>query len=64
MAAIAGLGFLLIHSFVDYPLRTTGMAVVFVMLNAIVFSRGLGTGSRPHRKRRAPEPVLARSASG
>ncbi|MDB5540769.1 MAG: O-antigen ligase family protein [Devosia sp.] len=37
-AAFCGLVFLLIHSLVDYPLRTMAMALVFALLNAIVFS--------------------------
>jgi hypothetical protein len=60
MAAVAGLGFLLIHSLVDYPLRTTGMALVFVVLNAIIFSRALEADHRPHRTRHAARPVIAR----
>ncbi|RUT29978.1 hypothetical protein EMQ25_11600 [Arsenicitalea aurantiaca] len=40
-AALCGIVFLLIHSFVDYPLRTMGMALVFAFLNAIVFSTAL-----------------------
>jgi hypothetical protein len=50
IAAFCGLFFLLVHSFVDYPLRTMGMALVFAFLNGIVFSP-------------APAPALERSAT-
>lgn len=41
-AALCGLGFVLIHSAVDYPLRNISMALIFAVLNAIVFSRNVG----------------------
>ncbi len=37
-AAFCGLLFILAHSFVDYPLRTPALALIFVVLSAIVFS--------------------------
>ncbi len=37
-AALLGLIFVLIHSLVDYPLRTLSLGVVFAVLNAITFS--------------------------
>jgi O-antigen ligase len=36
-AAFLGIVFLLIHSVVDYPLRTMALAVAFVWLNAVIF---------------------------
>lgn len=36
-AALLGIVFLLIHSVVDYPLRTMALAVTFVWLNAVIF---------------------------
>lgn len=41
-AAALGVFFWLLHSTVDYPLRTMGVAVVFAFLNAVVFA---GDGS-------------------
>lgn len=38
MAALCSAGFLLIHSVVEYPLRTPTMALVFVFINAVIFS--------------------------
>jgi len=32
--------FLLIHSMVDYPLRTMALSIVFSYLNAVIFHRG------------------------
>ena len=40
-AAFLGILFVLIHSFVDYPLRTMAVATVFVYFNAIFFHREL-----------------------
>lgn len=37
-ASYCAIIFLLIHSLIDYPLRTMGMALVFAFLNAIAFS--------------------------
>lgn len=37
-ASYCAIIFLLIHSLVDYPLRTMGMALAFALLNAIAFS--------------------------
>jgi hypothetical protein len=38
------IGFLLVHSLVDYPMRTLALAMVFAYLNAIVFCRDRGSG--------------------
>jgi O-antigen ligase len=38
IAAFCGLLFLLIHSFVDYPLRNISMVLVFALLNGIILS--------------------------
>lgn len=40
-AAFCGLMFLLIHSFVDYPLRNISMLLVFALLNGIILSGSL-----------------------
>lgn len=37
-AAYCAIAFLLVHSLVDYPLRTMGLALVFALLNAIALS--------------------------
>lgn len=37
-AAVVGVIFVLIHSMVDYPLRTLGLGVIFAVLNAVIFS--------------------------
>ncbi|MER8848745.1 MULTISPECIES: O-antigen ligase family protein [Mesorhizobium] len=39
-AAFLSLAFLLVHSLVDYPLRTAALAMTFACLNGIVFHRG------------------------
>lgn len=38
MGAFCGVLFLLIHSAVDYPLRTPALLAVFIFLNALIFS--------------------------
>jgi len=43
-AALLSIVFLLVHSFVDYPLRTMALALTFAYLNAIVFHTGFGRG--------------------
>ena len=43
-AALMAIGFLLVHSLVDYPMRTLAIAMVFAYLNAIVFCRDRGSG--------------------
>ncbi|TIL54848.1 O-antigen ligase family protein [Mesorhizobium sp.] len=40
-AAFLSVSFLLIHSFVDYPLRTEALAMTFAFMNAIIFHKGL-----------------------
>ncbi|MER8841571.1 O-antigen ligase family protein [Mesorhizobium sp. M0913] len=39
-AAFLSVSFLLIHSLVDYPLRTGALAMAFAYMNAIIFHRG------------------------
>ncbi|CCV04111.1 membrane hypothetical protein [Mesorhizobium metallidurans STM 2683] len=39
-AAFLSVSFLLIHSLVDYPLRTAALAMTFAYLNAIIFHKG------------------------
>lgn len=38
------LSFILVHSFVDYPLRTMAVATLFAFLNGILFSRSRNVG--------------------
>jgi len=61
-AALCGLGFVLLHSLVDYPLRNIAMAFLFAILNAIVFSAEVGTlrPAEPERRRRA-RPGMSRT---
>jgi O-antigen ligase len=48
-AAFLSISFLLIHSLVDYPLRTAALAMTFAYMNAIIFHRGFAdrAGQRP-----------------
>ncbi|TIL55607.1 MAG: O-antigen ligase family protein [Mesorhizobium sp.] len=39
-AALLSVSFLLIHSLVDYPLRTEALAMTFAFMNAIIFHKG------------------------
>lgn len=39
-AAFLSTAFLLVHSLVDYPLRTAALAMTFAYMNAIIFHRG------------------------
>lgn len=39
-AAFLSVSFLLIHSLVDYPLRTAALAMTFAYMNAIIFHKG------------------------
>ncbi|MER9849998.1 O-antigen ligase family protein [Mesorhizobium sp. M0106] len=39
-AAFLSVSFLLIHSLVDYPLRTAALAITFAYMNAIIFHKG------------------------
>src|SRR5690606_26427568 len=46
-AALLSVGFLLMHSTIDYPLRTMAVAITFAFLNGILFHRRLNElGSR------------------
>lgn len=38
-AALCAIGFLIVHSLVDYPLRTMALAWVFALVNALYFAR-------------------------
>ncbi|AMY00681.1 O-antigen ligase family protein [Mesorhizobium ciceri] len=40
-AAFLSVAFLLVHSLVDYPLRTAALAMTFAYMNAIIFHRGI-----------------------
>ncbi|RAZ91719.1 O-antigen ligase domain-containing protein [Mesorhizobium hawassense] len=40
-AAFLSVTFLLVHSLVDYPLRTAALAMTFAYMNAIIFHRGI-----------------------
>lgn len=54
-AAGLGIFFILLHSIVDYPLRTMAIGTVFVYLNAVLFHAG-----REHRERvRQPAEELS-----
>ncbi|MER9821531.1 O-antigen ligase family protein [Mesorhizobium sp. M0115] len=46
-AAFLSLSFLLIHSMVDYPLRTEALAMTFAYLNAIIFHKGFAERLSP-----------------
>lgn len=56
VAALCSIGFVIVHSLVDYPLRSAGLMAVFALLNAIYFAadpampqsrrRGRGRGVR------------------
>lgn len=51
-AAFLSVVFLLVHSLVDYPLRTAALAMTFAYMNAIIFHRGIG-----ERMSQKPEQV-------
>jgi O-antigen ligase len=51
-AATLSILFILIHSVVDYPLRTLGMAIPFSMFVAFLFHRGPNIVQRPNRNSR------------
>jgi O-antigen ligase len=57
VAAFCGLLFLLIHSFVDYPLRNISMILVFALLNGIILSSAVAP------VRRTPEEARGRTIS-
>lgn len=44
-AAFLSVSFLLIHSLVDYPLRTEALAMTFAYMNAIIFHKGFASRS-------------------
>lgn len=45
-AAFLSVSFLLIHSLVDYPLRTGALAITFAYMNAIIFHKGFAERSK------------------
>ncbi|MER8543502.1 O-antigen ligase family protein [Mesorhizobium sp. M1334] len=45
-AAFLSVSFLLIHSLVDYPLRTGALAMTFAYMNAIIFHKGFAERSK------------------
>ncbi len=47
-AAFLSVFFLLVHSLVDYPLRTMALAMTFAFMNAIIFHKGFM--DRPAKK--------------
>jgi len=47
-AAFLSVFFLLVHSLVDYPLRTMALAMTFAFMNAIIFHKGFA--DRPAKK--------------
>lgn len=57
LAALCGIGFMLVHSLVDYPLRTASLVAVFALLNAIYFAPELAPP--PQRRRRSGRSVRA-----
>ena len=58
-AAFCGLLFMLAHSLADYPLRTPALLLVFVVLNAIVFHRGLEQMSTDNMTRSTGEKRIS-----
>lgn len=48
-AAFLSVSFLLVHSLVDYPLRTAALAMTFAYMNAIIFHRGFAERSSQKR---------------
>lgn len=60
LAALCGIGFTLIHSLVDYPLRTAALVAVFALLNAIYLAPD--QLSSPARQRRNGRTVGATSS--
>lgn len=48
-AAFLSVSFLLVHSLVDYPLRTAALAMTFAYMNAIIFHRGFADRSSQKR---------------
>ncbi|WP_419696317.1 O-antigen ligase family protein [Mesorhizobium muleiense] len=49
-AAFLSVSFLLIHSLVDYPLRTEALAMTFAYMNAIIFHQGFAARSAQKRE--------------
>ena len=60
MAAVSIL-VILAHSGLDYPLRTTGLAVAFALLCGLLMPKGLG--STPHDRHGDPEKVVVSEGS-
>ncbi len=57
LAALCSIGFIFVHSLVDYPLRTAALVAVFALLNAIYFATD--TAPKPPRRRRRSRRVTA-----
>lgn len=53
LASLCAIGFILVHSLVDYPLRTSAIVAIFALLNAVYCaSDTLHQPDRRHRRRR------------
>ncbi|MER9584691.1 O-antigen ligase family protein [Mesorhizobium sp. M0276] len=46
-AAFLSVSFLLVHSLVDYPLRTAALAMIFAYMNGIIFHKGFAERLNP-----------------
>ncbi|MER9301477.1 O-antigen ligase family protein [Mesorhizobium sp. M0496] len=49
-AAFLSVSFLLVHSLVDYPLRTAALAMIFAYMNGIIFHKGFAERLNPKRR--------------
>lgn len=56
------IAFLLVHSLVDYPLRTVGLAATFAILNALYFSPPLVRGTNAEKSVGTPRRLSVRRA--
>jgi hypothetical protein len=57
LAALCGIAFIVVHSLVDYPLRTSAMVAVFAFLNAMYFAEDVAP--QPGRRRRSRGSIRA-----
>jgi len=62
LAALCGIGFVLAHSLVDYPLRTAALMAVFALLNAIYFAPDLVLQPVRRRRRSSGDQLTHRSS--
>jgi O-antigen ligase len=60
-ALFLSITFVLIHSLVDYPLRTIGLGVVFAAFNGILFARREPAPARAAAAARAALPALRKA---